>query len=164
MLLYIKKITKNYDIAVGIRYDEMNRYKKKEHYIYPLITDFITTKNMVNEFWDKQQFKLEIKNYMGNCDLCWKKSKRKLLTILKNNPEIANWWAEMELKYSEHVPISQINSRITPISFFRNNESTMDLLDESNDNFKEFKEKMNTSDWQLYLDFSDGCTDSCEII
>ncbi len=37
--------------------------------------------------------------------MCFKKSLKKRLTIIKENPEKAKWWLEMEQKYSsEEVP------------------------------------------------------------
>ena len=48
---------------------------------------------------------MELKDYEGNCDLCFKKSLRKRLTIIKENPKIAEWWKNAEEKYkNEKIP------------------------------------------------------------
>ena len=37
--------------------------------------------------------------------MCFKKSLKKRLTIIKENPKVADWWLEMENKYSsEEIP------------------------------------------------------------
>jgi hypothetical protein len=44
-------------------------------------------------------FDLELKDYEGNCDLCFLKSIRKKKTILYENPSVHRWWLDMESKY-----------------------------------------------------------------
>lgn len=92
--------TDDFVSAIGIRVDEARRIKISKDKIYPLVEWGITV-NAVRRFWDSMPFDLRLKDYEGNCDLCWKKSKRKILTILTENPEAAKWWADMELKYSK---------------------------------------------------------------
>lgn len=93
---------KNYKMAIGIRIDEAGRINRlraeKYNWIYPLADDFPTTKKMVSNFWSKQPFDLSIPDYLGNCDLCWKKSKKKRLRILSENPSIGDWWQGEEEK------------------------------------------------------------------
>jgi len=91
----------NYSIAVGIRIDEIDRITKdyKENNIfYPLIEHKINKKER-NKFWKNQPIKIEIPDYKGNCDMCFKKSTRKLLTIIKEEPDRVKWWDEMIKKY-----------------------------------------------------------------
>jgi len=92
--------------AIGIRQDERNRINRKtakeDRYIYPLVDVFPIDEKFIREWWDSQSFDLQLKDYQGNCDLCFKKSLRKKLTILKENPEIAKDWSRWESK-SEHV-------------------------------------------------------------
>lgn len=91
-----------YVMAIGIRIDERTRVNRnraeKEKWIYPLIDDFPATKKMVNDFWSHQPFQLGIPDYLGNCDLCWKKSLKKRLRIIQEFPEKADWWEGQELK------------------------------------------------------------------
>jgi hypothetical protein len=94
--------------VVGIRKDEEHRKSinaKIEKVIYPLCDELPMNQRMVREFWDKQTFDLQLKDYQGNCDLCFKKSLKKRLTIIKENPSVANWWLKMEEKHAfEDVP------------------------------------------------------------
>jgi 3'-phosphoadenosine 5'-phosphosulfate sulfotransferase (PAPS reductase)/FAD synthetase len=107
---YLRDNYKGFDITrvIGIRADEAHRksiHAKKDKIIYPLCDEIPFNERMVREFWDKQGFDLGLKDYEGNCDLCFKKSLKKRLTIIKENPEKANWWLDMEQKYSsEEVP------------------------------------------------------------
>jgi len=100
----------DYEITrvIGIRADEAHRksiHAESENIIYPLCDEMPFNERMVREFWSKQSFDLGLKDYEGNCDLCFKKSLKKRLTIIKDNPEKAKWWLEMEQKYSsEEVP------------------------------------------------------------
>ncbi len=112
-----------YYTAIGIRRDEAHRINwnsaKKNKYFYPLTVDFPVTKEFIHSFWENQSFTLNIKSYEGNCDCCWKKSNRKLYTIAKENPKSFEWWAEMEEKHGEGF------------SFFRNNRTALDIINEA---------------------------------
>lgn len=119
---YMKSLGYNkWETALGIRIDEQHRINwesaKKKNYVYPLVTDLRVNKEFIRSWWDKQCFDLDLKDYEGNCDMCWKKSERKLMTIITENPELIQWWSEMELKYG--------NDEVT---FFRNNKSAKDLM------------------------------------
>ena len=98
---YVKSLKYNKVLtAIGIRYDERHRKSntsKKQNIIYPLCDDIKVDSNFIRNWWDKQSFDLDLKDYEGNCDLCFKKSLRKRLTIVKENPSVADWWLKMEL-------------------------------------------------------------------
>lgn len=120
----------DYDTAIGIRMDEFDRMsenRKEKRFIYPLIQNWPSTKQDVKEFWAKQDFDLKLKDYQGNCDLCWKKALPKLLKICKESPEKAEWWNEMEQKYSEFKPETQ-PKRTVPSYFGRKHTSIEELL------------------------------------
>ncbi|MCO6471869.1 MAG: phosphoadenosine phosphosulfate reductase family protein [Saprospiraceae bacterium] len=89
-----------YCTAIGLRIDERIRLNRlsaeKNNYIYPLIDDFPTFEAQVRNFWDAMPFDLRLKDYEGNCDLCWKKSRRKRLTLIAENPGIEKQWVEWE--------------------------------------------------------------------
>lgn len=92
--------------AIGIRADEAHRATKNMRdngIIFPLIDVVSVDKHFINSYWDRQPFNLELKSHQGNCDFCFKKSLRKRLTLLKENPQIADWWAKMEGKYGNQV-------------------------------------------------------------
>ena len=89
---------KDYQTAIGIRADEPHRLKQKPGYVYPL-SEMNIDEKFIRNWWDKQPFDLGIKDYEGNCDLCFLKSKRKKLTLLSERPDVADWWDKMEEKY-----------------------------------------------------------------
>lgn len=107
-----------YVTAIGIRFDEPRRISNKRDFDYPLYRMGITEKH-VRDFWNSQPFDLKLKSYEGNCDLCWKKSLRKKRTLLAENPQISEWWDEMEQKYSEGQYF-----------FHRGNQSTKQIRDD----------------------------------
>lgn len=92
----------NYSIAVGIRADEIDRVSssyKENNIFYPLVKRQFTTK-IRNRFWNKQPIQISIPAYKGNCDLCFEKSNRKLMTIINEDPGTITWWKNIENKYS----------------------------------------------------------------
>ena len=131
--------------AIGIRYDERHRksiHAKETNTIYPLCDDIKVDSSFIRKWWDKQCFDLGLKDYQGNCDLCFKKSLRKRLTLIKENPSIANWWLDMENKYS---------SEIVPRFDLRNNFSIEQLIELSKQPFKEVKDKHDINKQQVSL-------------
>jgi len=93
----------NYSIAVGLRSDEMDRIRKDyktNNVFYPLIDKNISQKER-NSFWKDQPIKIKIPAFKGNCDLCFEKSNRKLMTILKDEPSAGDWWDSMIKKYGQ---------------------------------------------------------------
>lgn len=103
---FLRDLGIDYEMAIGIRADERHRinYDNKlwADLIYPLADLVPVSSQMVIDWWKKQPFDLELKTYEGNCDLCWKKSRRKRLTLLVERPELAQWWNKMELKYGQN--------------------------------------------------------------
>lgn len=170
---YAKHIGWNkYFTAIGIRVDEIDRMsenRKKDRIIYPLISFNPTRREQVNVFWQQQIFKLELKGYEGNCDACWKKSLRKLLTIAKENPQRFDWWGTMEKKYENYTPESRKHNAKEPYRFFRQNLTAAEIIELSKHPFKEAKDDSNDIVYQpmlefenLELDSPDGCEESCE--
>ena len=93
----------NYSVAVGLRTDEMDRVRKdyKENNIfYPLMDQGISQKER-NKFWKDQPIQITIPAFKGNCDMCFAKSNRKLMTILKEDPKKGFWWDSMIEKYGK---------------------------------------------------------------
>ena len=88
-----------YLTAIGIRADEKHRLGSDPKKVYPL-AEMEIDELIVRNFWDRQIFDLELKDYEGNCDLCFLKSKRKRLTLIDEQPHIVEWWDRMEHKYS----------------------------------------------------------------
>lgn len=156
----------DYSVAIGIRSDEMDRVSKnyfQNNIFYPLLDNGIDSRYR-NKFWDDQPIQIKIPSHKGNCDLCFKKSKRKILTILNDEPEVGNWWKDMENKYS-HIEIEGkpiYNSFIEKDGghyFFRGNINTEQMLEESKGKFRK------QEDEYIYendlFDFEDDCGSGC---
>ncbi len=180
-ILGFKSIT--YKTALGFRSDEPKRLNwdkaKKEKLIY-LAQLGNVTKQDVNEFWCKQKFDLKLKSYEGNCILCWKKSDRKLFTIimegiLSGDEELLSeieWLKYIEGKYGRFIPETRIKQDKGENSyFFYDNRSIYDIIQESqyldlSDFAKDESQLINTakqlSMWDNKLDMNSGCVESCE--
>jgi hypothetical protein len=89
-----------YITAIGIRVDEARRIKITTDKCYPLVEWGVNVER-VRRWWQTQPFDLALKDYEGNCDLCWKKSLRKLMTLVTERPQDTKWWQTMEERYSK---------------------------------------------------------------
>lgn len=126
---YMSQRYSNYKTAIGIRADEIDRVNpkyKELNYWYPLI-DLGVTKKEINNWWDKMPFTLEIEDYEGNCDFCWKKNLPKLIKIANKDRKTTEWWSEMELKYGYHGPRDRSLTK-APFVFGRGSKSTSDII------------------------------------
>ena len=160
-----------YHTAIGIRKDEIDRMNadaKKLGFVYPLIqSDMIpASKPMVNLYWRSMPFRLELKGYQGNCKTCWKKSDKKLYQIAKENPQAFDFMKKMELKYGNFSPPQRIEKwikegKVVPkdITFFRNNRSAIQMLEESKT--WNGKIKNDADEYTYQLDLLGG--ESCEV-
>lgn len=154
-----------YKTAIGIRVDEMDRVSSKmgkENLIYPLIEYTRATKEMINIWWEKQPFNLNLEEHQGNCKWCWKKSKRKLLTLAVDTPEIFEFPMRMEKLYrfyrADNTPkgIGRV--------FFRNNTSTNMLFEQSKQPFDKWRPAaVNFDLFDYEMDSAGGCSESCEV-
>ena len=95
---------KNWNQAVGIRFDEGHRMKASSkdrwQYWYPLFVDQVT-KEIVGNFWKAQEFDLQLPNHngktpSGNCDFCFLKSEDSIAYMLRHHPDRAKWWNDIE--------------------------------------------------------------------
>lgn len=79
---------------LGIRYDEPKRWAKaiweQCRTVYPLVLDHVTEDD-VKRFWAGQPFDLGINRDLGNCDLCFMKGRWKLMRLITQYPERADW-------------------------------------------------------------------------
>ena len=93
--------------VVGIRADEPRRVAKmrvanderRERWdvALPLADAGITVED-VNAFWRRQPFDLQLRPHEGNCDLCFLKGTDKLRNIVRERPDLAQWWADQEAR------------------------------------------------------------------
>jgi 3'-phosphoadenosine 5'-phosphosulfate sulfotransferase (PAPS reductase)/FAD synthetase len=91
--------------VVGLRHDEgwrvIKALAKNDEGKSPWLTSMPlakakVTKADVSSFWDAQPFKLGLRSYEGNCDLCFLKGRGTLKAIIRENPGAADWWIEQE--------------------------------------------------------------------
>jgi len=142
---------KKWTSAVGIRYDERQRINwvisHKENKIYPLTSDIKCTKAFIRNWWHKQSFDLQLHDYEGNCDMCYKKSERKLLTLVLEKPELIEWWNRMETTYYDGK-----------YSFFRGYTKAKELVRKANTtNFKRVTDTFSSEDFNPALDTEYDC-------
>lgn len=153
----------NYDTAIGIRADEIDRVNEKykeKRIIYPLV-DMNITKPMVNEYWSKMPFRLQLKGYQGNCKWCWKKSIRKHVTIARENPEFYDFPIRMEENYGMCGALAKKHNERQV--FFRKKMSALDILKMADDASIKNAEDDSIIMPDLELDFGSGCGESCEV-
>jgi 3'-phosphoadenosine 5'-phosphosulfate sulfotransferase (PAPS reductase)/FAD synthetase len=91
--------------VIGLRYDEGHRVLKalarndsnKEPFkaLMPMARAK-HTKRDVMDFWAQQPFDLGLRDYEGNCDLCFLKGRGKRLRLIRDNPGMADWWKTQE--------------------------------------------------------------------
>lgn len=158
---------RDYYTEVGIRADGIDRVsaeKEKFKLIYPLVEWDVTSKER-NAFWDSMPFKLELKAYEGNCDFCFEKTLRKLMTVAKDRPEAAEWWEEMASKYG-HLKINgkpSYNDRIDSRGrrdFFREHLSAEEIVKMATErDFEPFIDEYKHHDPKL--DTGGGCDSGC---
>jgi 3'-phosphoadenosine 5'-phosphosulfate sulfotransferase (PAPS reductase)/FAD synthetase len=99
--LYAQGIQKWNDF-IGIRADEwlraveiLSHATKARRPRFPLIEQGITVDD-INAYWSDSDFDLNLKSYLGNCDLCFLKSTAKRIQIMRERPELVPWWMEWE--------------------------------------------------------------------
>lgn len=116
----------DYETAIGIRADETHRINRrtaaKFKRVYPLTDLAPLTKPEVLAFWASQPFDLNLEEFEGNCDNCFKKSKQKLVKSIIKHPNRILWWDEMERKYAN------VRGNTVDATFFRENRSARDLM------------------------------------
>lgn len=158
----------NYSVAVGIRVDEIDRIRKdyKENNVfYPLI-DYKIGSRERNKFWKEQPFNISIPAFKGNCDLCFAKSNRKLMTIIKEEPDKALWWDSMIKKYGQITiegkpSYNDLLKENNIMTFYRNYNTIEDLVKMSERPFYK------ATDEYIYennlFDAEDECGSGCSV-
>lgn len=145
----------NYMVSIGIRLDETDkRSLDLKRCIYPFVFDNPVNKLLVNVWWLKQSFNLDIDPDLGNCDVCWKKDDPRLARISIKYPKKLDWWQNMEDKYKMLKP--RDNETNPPYYFFRGQRSVLDIRKLGEISQSELK--------QLSMfEPIDPCNESCEV-
>ena len=99
---YLRTIgIRKFENFIGFRSDEARRVLNRKFVFvnvkdkFPLYEQGIN-KAMINDYWSKKPYTLEIPSILGNCDLCFMKGKNAIISILSVYPELADKWIEDE--------------------------------------------------------------------
>lgn len=90
-----------FETFAGIRADEPKRVAKLRKSLHaPLALSGITQID-VQTFWNSNSFNLGLQykdkvTTLGNCDLCFMKGSNQVMSIIRQQPERAIWWAKQE--------------------------------------------------------------------
>lgn len=144
-----------YLTALGIRADEPQRLNKnKKNVFYPL-AEINVTEKFIREFWSKQPFDLKLKDYQGNCDLCFLKSKRKRMTIISEDKTISEWWTKMEQNHAdESRPMFDVRGNVTIEQLV---EMAQKPFCKAVDKHEERQQNKELFDFDLDIDFNCFC-------
>lgn len=150
----------NYDTAIGIRADEMDRMDsnyERERFLYPLV-GLGKTKADVLAFWRSMPFDLELPGeHWGNCVWCWKKSARKLQTLALEAPRVFDFPAAMEREFGT------LKAKKGVRRFFRGHRSVADIIaDAKAIPFEPYKDDALPA-FDPDMDAGGACGESCEI-
>jgi len=161
MNAWIKSIGwKDQERCIGIRVDEIDRMSKlakKNKLVYPLISPYPTNSAQIYEWWAKQPFKLELDQFKGNCTTCYKKTYRKLATVMQETPEAFDFFERMEKQHG----LSGHNLDGTKRKFFRGHRTVQDIRDmAAKSDFIPFVGNLLQKD--PLLEATNGCSESCE--
>lgn len=132
--------TNRFITALGYRFEDMpNRItfaelKHDKTIIAPLLTDFTLplSQKDVLAFFSANDFDLAIPSQLGNCELCWKKSDKRLRQGINYGTRFVDWWLNKENQYGN--------------TSFRGNRSIADFLNPTNQMEIDFGEKDDTID------------------
>jgi len=93
----------DFETMVGIRADEPRRAAKmRADKLTPLVAGQVFQAD-VQAFWKSRSFDLGLKfsdgvTALGNCDLCFLKGPKQIMSLIATKPERAIWWAQQEEK------------------------------------------------------------------
>lgn len=161
---YLKSIgwgKRDYDLAIGIRTDELRRVKddKSRSVVYPLVDWFPADKQDVLDWWEDQAFDLQLLEHQGNCKTCWKKSFNKLMKLHSEDPSQFDFFERMETMYprigAEFAKYSDAPDRV----FFRGRTSVKAFRQMA----IAHQDMIARSPTQMDLYADGGCSESCEL-
>lgn len=100
--------------AVGIRADEPRRVAKlraanaDEPWTVemPLAAEGVAVEDVM-AFWSRQPFDLRLQPHEGNCDLCFLKASWKLERLMRDRPDLAEWWIGHEERSGKRFRIDR---------------------------------------------------------
>lgn len=130
--------------VVGLRADEPSRVarlkgRKDGPEISVPLYDAGIRKADVLAFWEAQPFKLRLREWEGNCDLCFLKGVRLRRAIMRDRPDLALWWIKKEKEinatFCPHSPdyttlLAQAQIETTQMSLFAGGTPEPDELND----------------------------------
>ena len=129
--------------VIGLRYDEPKRVAKQRKQndsgknkwtsLVPLYDNKIMVQD-VARFWENNEFDLGLPNHSGktlagNCDLCFLKGTRTLIKLIKEKPELADWWIEQEQKIEKLNKGTEYENKKGSTATFNKSRSYTDLVE-----------------------------------
>lgn len=128
--------------VVGLRYDEPRRVSRQKsanennvnpwESLMPLYDAKVTVQD-VFKFWEDSNFDLNLPNHggktlAGNCDLCFLKGMKTTTMILKERPDLADWWAEQEEKIARSAR-DVLGREVSTATFRKDRPPYIELVD-----------------------------------
>lgn len=149
---------KGYETWLGIRIDEPRRLPKvkKEGFDYlASISDL--DKNDILDWWDEQDFNLNLAEHLGNCVFCIKKGANKIALAAKDEPQLASDF----IAITEREGIRETAGRTTPTThMYRGTMSLSGIIEQYKDMDRD--ELFSTLRYSKRFD-SGSCSESCEV-
>jgi hypothetical protein len=127
---------------------------------------------MVNDWWARQAFRLQLKGYQGNCKWCWKKSRRKHLTLMDESPEVFRFPERMERRYGKVGPEFAVPGKRPEgyqRRFFRGDATVADIRADLRARLKDgtfvpaVDDAVARVPFDPDLDLGGGCEETCEV-
>lgn len=92
-----------FETFAGIRADEPRRIVKLRESLHAPLAKMGVTQIDVQAFWKANTFDLDLQfqdkvTTLGNCDLCFMKGGNQVMSIIRQQPSRALWWAKQEEK------------------------------------------------------------------
>ena len=130
---------KEWGNVVGLRYDEPRRVtkqrkqneagKNKWQSLVPLYDNKVMIEDVSN-FWKNNTFDLRLSNHngktpAGNCELCFLKGKKTLINIIREKPELADWWIKVEEKANATFNKSRTYKDLLELSKLEEKQTSM---------------------------------------
>ncbi|APZ82869.1 hypothetical protein [Flavobacterium phage FL-1] len=160
----------DYDIFIGIRFDELDRQSEAtdRSFVYPLIKWMKWTKKHVNFWWSKMPFRLVLKGWEGNCMTCYKKTLEKLTQIFIDDAWKFEFDDYLEWRYGYYIPERRIKKLVQklkplpemPFKLFRFKNGVADIREKSMQVIKSIKDDTQDNSYQTKL-FEES--ESCEV-
>ena len=107
------------------------------------------------DWWEDQEFDLDIPEWLGNCVGCFRKSEKKCMKAYRDAPE--QFDNTMEIDYG-HIGLNKINGEHSklPRTMYRKYDTCQDIIKMFKDADPQWLSKGDTEE------VNEGCASSCE--